>query len=302
MGLLGIAWAFAASAVAAQSAEPAPPPAGKKASAEIVFERKDRRPVDFEFVHGLVTFQATVAGRPSWVVLDNGASSSVVDVNFAKAQNLDFAGSLPPLQTATGILHRERVNGVSLDIPHQLKTTAPFSAADLAVSSRTMGRPITMILGRPFTDNLGFLIYASSRKFIVGPSGRLNLPPGTEYAPLLNDLPQVQVDVDGQRVTATLDLGSDAALTFSPSAWTRLGLNKSRQVKGTSVRLDGKSAEIVSTVVGRVKIGPFEAKQVYVQQGPLRPQAGEAVVGMGFLSRFDFFIDEKDRKLWLVSN
>ena len=51
-----------------------------------------------------------------------------------------------------------------------------------------------------------------------------------------------------------------------------------------------------------MKIGPFEAAQVPVAQGPLHPKDGEAVVGMGFLSRFDFFLDEKDRKLWLVSN
>ena len=248
MGLLGIAWAFAASAVAAQSADPAPPPAGKKASAEIIFERKDRRPVDFEFVHGLIMFRATVAGQSSWVVLDNGAGSSLLDANFAKAQSLQLAGPLPPLQTATGMVERQRVNGVSVEIPHQLKFTSPFSAADLALPSKSLGRPVTMVMGRPFTSNMGFLIYSSRRQFILGPSGKLRIPPGTKYAPLLNELPQVNIEIDGQPLVATIDLGSDSAVKVSQSAWARLGLDRARQSKGTSVRLDGKTTNVLRAV------------------------------------------------------
>jgi hypothetical protein len=48
-----------------------------------------------------------------------------------------------------------------------------------------------------------------------------------------------------------------------------------------------------------MRVGPFQAANVSVSKQALTAKDGDAVIGLGFLSRFNFSIDQKAGKLWL---
>ena len=54
------------------------------------------------------------------------------------------------------------------------------------------------------------------------------------------------------------------------------------------------------SVLPMVTAGPFAAENVPVAQKEGFADDGDGVLGMGFLSRFDFAIDQKARRLYLI--
>ncbi|WP_152569582.1 MULTISPECIES: aspartyl protease family protein [Sphingomonas] len=275
----------------------APPPVAPE-NVTLQFERVHRTPVPFEVVRGKFVFRATVAERPVWALLDTGMQVSLVDSAFAQQNQLTVAGPMRPLVTPTGNLPMVRLDGVKVAIPGQLSFAASMAGVDLGFATKYLGRTIDLVIGEPYTSSLALVVFGPSRRLEISPSGSLAVPAGTAFAPMTPG-GEVEVSINGKTVRAKLDLGSAEDLVLTDDGWARVGLNGAAVTAGTAAGLDGSARPSAHTTVSEMRVGPFQATNVSVSRQLLTAKDGEAVVGLGFLARFNFAIDQQAGKLWL---
>jgi len=299
--LTALALAPLADPAAAAAAPPATAPQSGDPSVTLQFERLQRQPVPFEVVQGKFVFRALVADRPVWALLDTGMQVSLVDQQFAQANKLAVGGPMRPLGTPTGSLPMVRLDGVKVTIPGQLTFTASMAGVDLDFASRYLGRTIDLVIGEPYTSKLALVVFGPSRRLEISPSGSLAVPAGTRFAPMTPD-GAVEVSINGKTVLAKLDLGSAEDLVLTEAGWDRVGLSGAPVTPGTAAGLDGTARPSIHASVSAMRVGPFEAANVSVSRQALTAKDGEAVIGLGFLARFNFAIDQPAGKLWLFPN
>lgn len=259
----------------------------------------ERRPVALDIVNNIPMFRARIDGEDVWTVLDNHADDSLIDANFARQHGFEFGAPISPLRTPTGSVERRRVHDVPVEIPGQMRFIAPFSAVDLSFPTRAAGRSITLVLGKEYFENLALLIRANSLSF--GPSGSLRASAKAPFVDLLNDGPQVQLQIGQARLVLTIDLGFNGELSLSQAAWSELGLLDRPLFTKRTANLDGRAYDSKHTKVSHVVIGPVVANDVDVSLDPMLPRDGDGRIGFGFLDRFDFALDVRAGKLWLMS-
>ena len=255
-----------------------------------------------ELVNRVLVFQAQINGRDAWALLDNGSRDSLVDTDFARSLGLELSAPVSPLRTMTGgSIERRRVAPVEIKIPGQADIDTPLSAVDLSLFSKLVGRPISLILGQEYFQNLLFLIMLDNRTFQLGPSGSLRAPTDVPYITLKNDIPQLAIQVNGQTAVVGLDMGYNGDLSLSPAAWGRLGFDKLKTFEARSARLDARIVAEKGAVVERVRLGPIDVHSVNVRVQPTMTKYGDGSIGFGLLSRFDFAVDIKAGRIWLLS-
>lgn len=280
------------------AAPPPTVPGNGSSSVTLQFERLHRSPVPFEVVKGKLVFRAVVANRPVWALLDTGMQVSLVDTLFAQQNKLAVAGSMRPLVTPTGNLPMVRLDAVKVAIPGQMTFEASMAGVDLGFASGYLGRTVDLVIGEPYTSSLAFVVFGPSRRLEISPSGSLDVPVGTSFAPMTPG-GEVEVTINGRTILAKLDLGSAEDLVLTDAGWARVGLSGAHVTEGTSAGLDGNSRPSTHTGVSEMRVGPFQAVNVTVSRQLLNAKDGDAVVGLGFLSRFNFAIDQQAGKLWL---
>jgi hypothetical protein len=294
----------ALSLTAIPSASAATPPASSaprdgSSSVTLQFERLHRSPVPFEVVKGKLVFRALVADRPVWALLDTGMQVSLIDSHFAQQNKLTDGGPIRPLVTPTGSLPMSRLDAVRVAIPGQVTLAASFASVDLGFASSYLGRTIDLVIGEPYTSSLALVIFGPSHRLEISPSASLSLPHNTPFAPMTQS-GEVEVLLNGATIRAKLDLGSAEDLVLTEQGWAKVGLSGAKATEATSAGLDGTPRPSLHTSVGEMRVGPFQASNVSVSRQLLTAKDGDAVIGLGFLSKFNFAIDQKAGKLWLL--
>lgn len=117
---------------------------------------------------------------------------------------------------------------------------------------------------------------------------------------LLSDRPKLGVVIDGVALQVTLDLGYNGAFALSDDAWAKAGLDKLPSIERKSARLEGTIFTVPHTTASSVKVGTKTFANVDVSRQPVLADDGDGMIGLGFLSRFDFALDIKAGKLWLI--
>ena len=173
-----------------------------------------------------------------------------------------------------------------------------FADARLTSAQGRWNRTIDLVIGEPYTSSLAFVIFGPSRRLEISPSGSLRLPSDTPFAPMTPS-GEVEVTVNGATIRAKLDLGAAEDLVLTEKGWAKIGLSGAKVIQGTSAGLDGTPRASSHTSVGEMRVGPFHAANVIVSKQLLTAKDGDAVIGLGFLSRFNFSIDQKAGKMWL---
>jgi len=260
----------------------------------------ERFPLPFETLNGVPVFRVDVNGQQVWAMLDNGVSSSLLDKGFAQSQNLPLGPVTSKLRTPSGALDRQLVHNVTVQVPGQLRFTSPFSAVDLAFLKAATGRPITLVLGKEYFDVLAVLVRPSSSSLELGPSGRLNVPAAVRAIPLTSERPNVEVRMGGKALNLMIDLGYNGDIALTPQAWDALSLNKRPATFGKGANLNGSVYDVKFVKLPSVGIGPMTVNNVSASLRPLRAEDGDGILGLGVLRRFDFALDVKARKLWLI--
>lgn len=263
------------------------------------YDKFQRKPVPFESVAGIVVFTMKVEGREVSAMLDNGSGDSLIDTAFAGELGLKLGRKVGDARTSVGTMDRYRIEKVSIDIPGQAHFTAPVSAVDLSAFSKMVGRKISFVVGREYFSNLTFVIQPSVKTFQIGPSGTLPMAPGTKFVPLIGTRPQVAVSIDGKPATVSIDMGFSDPLALNDAAWDRIGLRGTFGTRG-GVSADGRPYAITTGTADEVTIGPLRQTDVTISREPIVPAAGDGILGLGWLGRYDFVLDVKAGKLWII--
>lgn len=298
-------------ASAPQGAAPAPQPAARTLpptsaappmTVTLRFaEPAKRSPTPYEAVNRLIIFKANVAGRDVWALLDTGAGSSLIDLAFARDAGLSVGAPEGTINTPTGSLPKRRVSDVPVVIPGQWEARAPALAAiDLKPTSDMVGRKIDFVLGANFLSPLAVLIDPGRSTFQMGPSGAVKMSPGFPSAPLQNGKSHVEVMIGGRPAVVAIDTGFTGALTLTPAAWARIGSKDAKLRSGAVVHGEGERYMVDIAEAPEVVLGPMRSRNVDVQIRPLPPEHADGLLGMGFLDRYFFVLDQGAGKLWLA--
>jgi predicted aspartyl protease len=265
------------------------------------FPAAERKPAPIEIVNGIILFKAQVGGKDVWATLDNRSVDSLIDLAFARSNGMKLGPPIGDLRTPTGALKRRRVQDADITIPGQVRFRAPLSAVDLSFPSKMAGRPISLVLGREYFENLGFLIDPRDGQLKLGPSGALRVPPTIPSVVLKNDRPQVDITIDGKPAVVTVDFGYNGFVALNQAAWDRLKLDQSPTIQKETAHAEGEVHYVKSTIADKVTMGPAAVSKADVRLEDGFPEDGDGIVGMSFLSKFIFSIDEKSRRLWFIS-
>jgi hypothetical protein len=262
--------------------------------------RDQRKALSYELVQGAPAFKALVNDREVWALLDNQTSRSLIDETFARAIGLQLTPQEGRVLTATGELRLWRAPTVDLVIPGQVRVQAPVLATDLSRLSAFADRPLSFAVGKEYFNSLLFMFTPRNREIKLGPSGSLRTPADTPYVLLQNDVPQIEVMIAGRPTLLTIDLGYNGDIALSPEAWDRLDMNERPTTPNRSVNAEGVIIESVATEVDDVSLDSRPLKAVKIKRAPTLAEHGDGRVGFGLLSRFNFALDVKARRLWLI--
>ncbi|MGC4080480.1 MAG: retroviral-like aspartic protease family protein [Rubrivivax sp.] len=221
--------------------------------------------VPFAFHERSVIVQATLAGRgPYEVLLDTGVNPSGIDTATARELGLVMSG--PAEDVAGGGAGRNparetRIPQVGIGALQARDVEA--LALDLSQVRDTLHRPIRAVLGTSLlAGRVVQFDYPQRRiRFLPG------LPPELRAGALpFRDEDEILIDgvmVDGHRLVANLDTGSNASLQLTPRATAALGLAErfDSLPPATSAGING-AATHRRTELQDVRVGAVAAQHV----------------------------------------
>ena len=263
------------------------------------YKGKARQPARMELINGVPLVKIRIAKHDGWALLDNRFEQSEVDVHFARANGIPVGRSISPLRTPTGELPRWLAAAVPFEVPGQFGAVAPFAAANLEAISRTVGRPISMVIGHEYFAEMIVAISSTHGILQFGPGGSKVTGNGAEQVLLLNDRPQLRIMAGDQPLLVTLDLGYNGSLALSDEAWHRLKLDTLPTSSGQTMHADGHIFSVAHATASAVRIGDELIGDIQADRQPLLPEDGDGLLGMGILARFDVIIDTRAGILWL---
>jgi predicted aspartyl protease len=264
---------------------------------------------------GLVCLRAAgPGGHPLRVLVDTGTDPAAMDAELARRLMVRTGGSgIGQGAASDAVAFTEAV------LPWLRLGDAgsgPLIIRDLfapALDLRGLPFEVDVVLGYTVLRQLTLRIdYRAGAVTFAHPD--LGLPvvaPQGEKIPLdfLEHFPALRnIEVDGVAIPlATIDTGSNAALTVGPDLAERLGLR--RDAAGVTIARGagfGGGTEVVRRICGQVRVGPFVLRNVEVdahiaEAGDLG-RAGRANLGNRLLARFaSVTLDYERRTLALES-
>jgi predicted aspartyl protease len=250
-------------------------------------------------------------GHPLRVLIDTGTDPSAVDARLARRLALPTGGS--------GIGHGAASDTVAFTeaVFPWLRLGSPDAPGNQALTIRDLYAPALDLSGLPFAVDIviGYSVLRHLTLRIdfrarsltlahpdlgfpkINASGAIMPLSFFEHFPSIGDLA-----IDGVTIPqATIDTGSNAAITVGPDLAARLGLRKNRAdvhvVRGEGF---GGGGEVVRRQFDQVRLGPFTLTSVDID-APLTwagdfGRASRANIGMQLLSRFATIVIDYGRE------
>jgi hypothetical protein len=188
---------------------------------QVVFDTHSQS-VPFTLFRGnRIILQARINGHVTDVVLDTGASATTLDRAYARSIGLP-AGTKIQGKGTGGIVEAELVSGLTLEVGGMRLEKLNVGVMDLAPVARSIGRPVTAILGREFFNSAVVSIdWAAGRLRVSSPQA---FRPDAEATavPLTRKgrLRTIPVSIAGKpAIDALLDLGNGGALSLPRTYW-----------------------------------------------------------------------------------
>jgi predicted aspartyl protease len=276
--------------------------------------RNDVIEVPFEFYRTSIIVQAKVNGKgPFNMLLDTGVDPSVVDLNTAKGIGLIVASVG---QQGTG-------SGTDINLGYETKlplvelggltaTNIEAEAVNLSKTSAALGKPIDGVLGYSLLkDRIVQIDYPKHvvRFYANSPATSKANQPNTEKFTTLSfqyhdDILIDGVSVDGKRIIANLDTGSNGGFQLTPAAVAEIGLeqevSKARMSKsvGFNGSTENREGKIKNVTVGGISVA--EPNVVFYGKGTGRDDEGWGIrIGNAFLKDFTVTIDYQSHVITL---
>jgi predicted aspartyl protease len=270
--------------------------------------------VPFDFYRNAIIVQAEVEGKgPFNMLLDTGVDPSVIDLHTAKDIGLKLA--------STG--HQGTGGGTDVNLMYEtslpllklgnlMASNIEALAADLSKTSEALGKPILGVLGYSLLKNRIVQIDYPKRvaRFypnspfpqIVHPSN--NSKHTTLSFRYRDNILVDTVSVNGKRITANIDTGSNSGFQLSPAAVAKLGLETeaSKAQVSKSVGFNGvtenREGKIKNVTIGGISVE--EPTVVFFGKGTGHDNENWGIrIGNAFLKDFVVTVDYQSETITL---
>jgi predicted aspartyl protease len=229
------------------------------------------------------------------VIFDTGASSNVLDAEYAQSVHLPNQGSAVSTSPAGGGAQE----GFRTTIAQGRLGGAVLRHVSAVVLPLGLPRARGVFSPNSFSGRLVFVDFTHEQIRITDRnSPQLPVTGGSPYSDGPNGLPGIGVEIAGTTYDGHIDTGSNAALSLPRRLADQVPLESPLHVVGRARLPGGEEREIMgATIRGTVRIGPLTLlnPNVVFLEGLQRIN-----VGMGVLRGVTIVLDPAGRRSWLV--
>lgn len=191
--------------------------------------------IPFDVQHDRLFIDTQVNGRPVRALLDSAAELSVLDAKTALALGIG-GDKAQEVKGSGGTLEGTMADGVKVSAGPYRLAPQTVMIADLSDISRRLngGKPIALILGRPFFDARRWTIDFVARR--VSPASPVRRPAG-QRLPLktVHGIETMPVTIEGHApAQAAFDLGNGSGVLIGKAYAARIGLNAPSRITGAT--------------------------------------------------------------------
>ena len=270
--------------------------------------------VPFDFYRNEIFVQVKVNGEGSFnMMLDTGTDPSAVDLTTARELGLKLDSS--GRQSAgggTGVNLSYETRLPLVEVGNLIVKNIEAAAVDLTKISERLGRPVHGVLGHSLLNGRIVQIDYPNRvlRFYSRPpffkaSNQLNTSKRTTLSFRYADNVLIdEVFVNGKKVVANLDTGSDGTFKLTPAAVSYLGLEEevSRAQVSASVGYNGisgnREGKISNVTVGGISVDAPTV--IFFGKGTGRDKKAWGInIGNAFLKDFVVTIDYRSKQITL---
>jgi hypothetical protein len=258
-------------------------------------------PARFDLTRGKILLDASIHGRPVRAIIDTGASRTLIDADLAYALGATPGRALSLLDYVGAPLEARILPPVTLDIAGEAIRVEPL-ASDLHRLSR-YGDDVAIVLGADAL--MGRLVSIDFDRNEIDLDASPATLPASRPIPLTrrkNGVFGVPVRLGAlDTLDATLDLGSDAALSLAAPPALRQQLLAAAAPR--AFRAQGLSSTFT---VSEVRASSLELAGHRFAHAPiaLLPASRklEATLGLAVLERFHLVLDFSHNQMWAAPN
>ncbi len=226
---------------------------------------------------GVVLLQASVNGEETTALLDTGASGTSIDVELATRIGLRVEKAGTKAKTVFGFIENYLVYGATIEVPSQFRFSSTTGGKDLTGLSRSIGKPVGLIIGMDVLRSLSFLIDSKRSRVVFLKSGAIKPRSGTA----------TRFDLEGDTVSGTIagkqavfevDLGTNSEILVLQDSWSRLFDDKDDLAVRKSFDATGNEEVSRGLYNVPITIGPIAAK-ASVERVALQDDGVDALIG-----------------------
>ncbi|WP_166037828.1 aspartyl protease family protein [Sphingosinicella sp. YJ22] len=262
--------------------------------------------IPFELFRGTRIFlEGTINGQPARMMLDSGASSTVINMSFARRIGLEQTQAVP-IRGVGGFQPGAIASGVTVQAGSFSAADSNVLMLDLDVIAGHIGRPIDVILGME--------AFRSGIVDIDFPGRRINFRPAEGFTPPAGAV-ALPVDMADRRHTipvsvnggppmrADIDLGNGSALMLARSAWEGSAIANLRYAEASAGGVGGMVPTRMTTIPTVSVAGhTFQAVPATLNmRAEALPDSG-ANIGIDLLQRFRLLFDYGRHTLYMVAD
>jgi predicted aspartyl protease len=254
-----------------------------------------------QMIKGKVFIDVTLAGKPVQAMVDSGAAFTGVDETFAATVGVVGDGRSVGMRNIAGTSSGRWSAPAPLAIG-AWSTTRPLLVTDFGLLTSTVLHPIRVVLGADFLAPFVVEFDFDAGLLTLHPRAGFS-PPQAALVPLSpmsggSALRTAPMQVEGHKVQALVDTGSQSALIVSPAPARRLKLTAGRLVSTAPIGSFGGPAVGRITTARTLELGGQSFPDVPVQIAA-RDLGAEGNLGLNLLSRFHLWLDLSGGRMWM---
>lgn len=253
----------------------------------------------------------SVGGKTASMLLDSGASVTVIDRKLAEAAGIKPTGNME-VRGMGGSASTAITNDVTITIGTMTLQTGMVLLMDLTEISRMTDHPIDVVLGKEVLNDTvtdidfeaGSIVFREPRGF-TAPAGMVRVP-----LTVAGGNRTVAVSIEGHDpIAVDFDLGNGGALLLNPRSMTKWGMTQDRPIAQSLSGGFGGLNVAHRFVVKELNVAGFVVRnlpaQAPVSTEGLDVYAGETVqgnLGMAVWNRFHLMLDFGRDQLYLAAS
>jgi hypothetical protein len=262
--------------------------------------------VPFELFRGnRIVVPARINGHETHVMLDTGASMSSLNRSYARSIGLP-EGFKIQAKGAGGITEAELISGLALQIGGYRTQNASVGVIDLTAVERSIGMPITAIVGRDFFNSAVISIDWAGKRLNISAPDAFKPAADATAVELAKKGPfnTISVSIAGAPpIDALLDLGNGGALGLPRTYWgSRPELSDLRSAGATQGGVGGMHSARAA-MVPQVRLGGTtfaSVPTILSESGNDDDPTQMANVGIGLLKQFKVDLDLGRGRIYLA--